>query len=65
MCMYVYVSVGIVSVSACICWYNVSICMSVRPDLDLLRFLPRTDQTLMAQHSADRDQDAAPPVRVA
>ena len=60
--MYVHVSVGIMSVSTCICWYHVSICIPVRPDRDLLRFLPRTDQTLVAQHRADRDQDAVPPV---
>jgi hypothetical protein len=29
MCMYVHVSVGIMSVSACICWYHVSACMYV------------------------------------
>ena len=29
MCLYLHVSVGIVSGSACICWYHVSICMYV------------------------------------
>ena len=36
--------------------------MPVCPDRDLLRLLPRTDQTLVAQHRPDRDQDAVPPV---